>query len=98
MKNKKEYVYKIQESYKGVRHYQVTSNVKLTDDEVKSVYDDFNTKARYSHNNLTQNIKWSDKRFTDDELLNKIEVYSDCLGEENEKLNLDKINGEFEND
>ena len=38
MKNENEYVYDIEEYSQDVRHYQITSNVKLTDEEVRSVY------------------------------------------------------------
>jgi len=69
----KEYVYNIEECSQDVRHYQITSTVKLTDDEVISVYQESDANNTVE-SNLTGYVDWSDERFTDDEILNKIKI------------------------
>ena len=110
MKNENEYVYNIEEYSQDVRHYQITSNVKLTDEEVRSVYlesDSYDlvesTRKKEGHsldtfNNLTTYVDWSNERFTDDELLNKIKIWGVFQGTEyGDDCQVD-ITGEFEND
>ena len=110
MKNENEYVYDIEEYSQDVRHYQITSNVKLTDEEVRSVYLECDcydlvksTRKKEGHsldtfNNLTAYVEWSDERFTDDELLNKIKIWGVSKGTEyGDDCQVD-ITGEFEND
>ena len=67
----KEYVYEIEEFSQDVRRYQVTSNVKLTDEEVRSVYHEIEDKENDKFY-LTDFVDWS-REFTDDEL-DKIEI------------------------
>ena len=97
MKNENEYVYDIEEYSQDVSHYQITSNVKLTEDEVRNIYqesDDDNT----VESNLTNYVDWSDERFTDDELLNKVKIHGVFNGiEYGDDCQVD-ITGEFEND
>ncbi len=68
MSKKKEYVYKIEEYSQDVRHYVVTSNVKLTDHEVRNIYRESNDVGNFVPNNLTSYMDWSNERFTDSEL------------------------------
>jgi len=102
------YVYNIEEYSQDVRHYQITSNVKLTEDEVRSVYsesDSINNSKDYriekkleSYEGIQDYIDWSDERFTDDELLNKIKVVGVFKGTKyGDDCQVD-ITGEFEND
>lgn len=87
----KEYVYDIEEYSQDVRHYQVTSNVKLTDEEVRSVY------MECSSDNLAEYVDWSDKRFSDDEF-DKIKISCVFDGTEyGDDCQVD-VFGEFEND
>jgi len=71
-KFKKEYVYDVEEYSQDVRRYQITSNVKLTDEEVRSVYHE-SERDKFVLG-LEGYIDWSDERFTDDEILNKIKI------------------------
>ena len=94
-KFKKEYVYDVEEYSQDVRRYQITSNVKLTDEEVRSVYleadDDKDTES-----NLSGYMDWSNERFTDDEILNKIKIVSIFDGTEyGDDCQVD-ITGDFE--
>ena len=68
-----EYVYEIEEYSQDVRRYQVTSNVKLTDEEVRNVYQESDTN-KVTKSNLALYVDWSDERFTDDEILNEIKI------------------------
>ena len=70
---KKEYVYDIEEYSQDVRRYQITSNVKLTDEEVRSVYQESDAN-KLTESNLASYVHWSSERFTDDEMLNKIKI------------------------
>ena len=72
-KFKKEYVYEIEEYSQDVRRYQITSNVKLTDEEVRNVYLEADD-DKVTESNLVNYVDWSDERFTDDEILNKIKI------------------------
>tara|TARA_R110000824_G_scaffold203726_4_gene388346 strand:+ start:881 stop:1174 length:294 start_codon:yes stop_codon:yes gene_type:complete len=97
MKNENEYVYNIEEYSQDVRHYQITSNVKLTDKEVRNVYQESDAN-KVTKSNLANYIDWSNERFTDDEILNKIKVIGLFKGTEyGDDCQLD-ITGEFEND
>ena len=69
----KEYVYEIEEYSQDVRRYQITSNVKLTDEEVRNVYLEADD-DKVTESNLVNYVDWSDERFTDDEILNKIKI------------------------
>ena len=110
MSKVKEFVYNIEEYSQDVRRYQITSNVKLTDEEVRSVYSESDcyelvesTRKKEGHsldtfNNLTAYVEWSDERFTDDELLNKIKIWGVFKGTEyGDDCQVD-VFGEFEND
>ena len=110
MSKVKEFVYNIEEYSQDVRRYQITSNVKLTDEEVRSVYSESDcyelvesTRKKEGHsldtfNNLTAYVEWSDERFTDDELLNKIKIWGVSKGTEyGDDCQVD-VFGEFEND
>ena len=77
----KEYVYDVEEYSQDVRRYQVTSNVKLTDEEVRSVYQDSDD-DKDTESNLSGYVDWEDERFTDDEILNKIKISSVYKGTE----------------
>lgn len=97
MKNENEYVYDIEEYSQDVRHYQITSNVKLTDEEVRSVYQESDVN-KVTESNLVGYVDWSDERFTDDEILNKIKIVGIFDGTEyGDDCQVD-ITGEFEND
>ena len=93
----KEYVYDVEEYSQDVRRYQVTSNVKLTDEEVRSVYQDSDDDED-TESNLANYVDWSEERFTDDEILNKIKIVGICDGTEyGDDCQVD-ITGDFEND
>tara|TARA_R110000782_G_scaffold53768_1_gene114164 strand:- start:164 stop:484 length:321 start_codon:yes stop_codon:yes gene_type:complete len=101
----KEYVYDIEEYSQDVRCYQITSTVKLTEDEVRSVYQESDVNITVESNltgwcrsDLTGYIEWCDERFTDDEILKKIKIGCVFKGTEyGDDCQLD-ITGEFEND
>ena len=94
----KEYVYDVEEYSQDVRHYQITSNVKLTDEEVRSVYLESDEDNSKNKDNLTGYVDWSDERFTDDEILHKIDIVGIYEGTEyGDDCQVD-ITGDFEND
>ena len=94
MSKKKEYVYEIEEYSQDVRRYQITSNVKLTDEEFRNVYGE--TWIPYSYKNLTGYVDWSNERFTDDEILNKIKIVGIYNGTEyGDDCQVD-VTGDFE--
>ena len=94
-KFKKEYVYEIEEYSQDVRRYQITSNVKLTDEEVRNVYLEADD-DKVTESNLVNYVDWSDERFTDDEILNKIKIVGIFDGTEyGDDCQVDII-GEFE--
>ena len=96
-KFKKEYVYDVEEYSQDVRRYQITSNVKLTDEEVRNVYLEADD-DKVTESNLVNYVDWSDERFTDDEILNKIKIVGIFDGTEyGDDCQVD-ITGEFEND
>ena len=96
MNKTKEYVYDIEEYSQDVRRYQITSTVKLTEDEVRSVYQE-SEDGKFVLG-LERYIDWSDERFTDDEILNKIKIKGIFDGTEyGDDCQLD-ITGELEND
>ena len=98
MKNENEYVYDIEEYSQDVRHYQIKSDVKLTHYEVSNIYRESNDEKDKVKNNLAGCLDWSNERFTDDEILNKIKVIGLFKGTEyGDDCQLD-ITGEFEND
>tara|TARA_R100000781_G_scaffold114863_1_gene87316 strand:- start:3842 stop:4135 length:294 start_codon:yes stop_codon:yes gene_type:complete len=68
-----EYVYDIEEYSQDTRHYKLVSNVKLTYEEIRSIYSETGYDISVE-DNLTAYVNWSDERFTDDELLNKIKI------------------------
>ena len=91
----KEYVYDVEEYSQDVRRYQITSNVKLTDEEVRNVYQESDAN-KVTKSNLVNYVDWSDERFTDDEILNKIKIVSIYDGTEyGENCEVD-ITGDFE--
>ena len=92
----KEYVYDIEEYSQDVRHYQITSTVKLTEDEVRSVYQESEEDKFVL--GLERYIDWSDERFTDDEILNKIKIKGIFDGTEYGDDCQLNITGELEND
>ena len=94
-KFKKEYVYDVEEYSQDVRRYQITSNVKLTDEEVRNVYQESDAN-KVTKSNLVNYVDWSDERFTDDEILNKIKIVGIFDGTEyGDDCQVDII-GEFE--
>ena len=91
----KEYVYDVEEYSQDVRRYQITSNVKLTDEEVRNVYLEADD-DKVTESNLVNYVDWSDERFTDDEILNKIKIVGIFDGTEyGDDCQVDII-GEFE--
>ena len=95
-KFKKEYVYDVEEYSQDTRRYQVVSNVKLTHDEVITIYQE-GEKDKFV-TDIQKNMDFDDKRFTDDEILNSIKVKSIFDGTEyGENCEVD-ITGDFEND
>ena len=96
MNKTKEYVYDIEEYSQDVRRYQITSTVKLTEDEVRSVYQESEEDKFVL--DLERYIDWSDERFTDDEILNKIKIKGIFDGTEYGDDCQLNITGELEND
>ena len=95
MSKKKEYVYKIEEYSQDVRRYEITSNVKLTDEEVRDVYTEI-YENEVTKCNLTGYVDWSNERFTDDEILNKIKIVGIYNGTEyGDDCQVD-VTGDFE--
>ena len=106
MKNENEYVYNIEEYSQDVRAYQITSNVKLTYEEVMNSYmesDSYNRVKAHrgfkdSCNNLSKLIDWSNERFTNHQIDKQIKVYGVFKGTNyGDDCQVD-ITGEFEND
>ena len=96
MNKTKEYVYDIEEYSQDVRRYQIKSTVKLTEDEVRSVYQESEEDKFVL--DLERYIDWSDERFTDDEILNKIKIKGIFDGTEYGDDCQLNITGELEND
>ena len=95
MSKKKEYVYKIEEYSQDVRRFEISSNVKLTDEEVRNVYREISDKEG-TQCDLTGWVDWSNERFTDDEILNKIKIVGIFDGTEyGDDCQVD-VTGEFE--
>ena len=79
----KEYVYDVEEYSKDVRHYEVTSNIKLTEYEVQQIYGEVNiNKSGDTTNDVQKYIDWEDERFSDDEIENKVKVSVKFVGTE----------------
>ena len=79
--SKQEYVYEVEEYSQDTRHYEVTSNVKLTEYELQQIAITMltagllaNSKLMINTNDLQKYISWEDKRFSDDEIENKVKV------------------------
>ena len=73
--SKQEYVYEVEEYSQDTRHYEVTSNVKLTEYELQQIYGEVDiNKSGDTTNDLQKYISWEDKRFSDDEIENKVKV------------------------
>ena len=70
----KEYIYEVEERSVDVRHFEVESNVKLTEYEIQQIYGEVDFKKGDTTNDLQKFIDWDDERFTDDEIKNKIKV------------------------
>ncbi len=97
MSKKKEYVYKIEEYSQDVRRFEITSNVKLTDEEVRNVYREISDNEG-TQCDLTGWVDWSNERFTDDEILNKIKIVGIYDGTEyGDDCQVD-VTGDFEED
>ena len=99
-KFKKEYVYHIEEYSQDTRRYQITSNVKLTDEEVRNAYAEIEVENnnKFNMTNLPLYLDWSDERFTDDEILNEINIVGIYKSTEyGDDCQVD-ITGDFEND
>tara|TARA_A100001515_G_scaffold139749_1_gene134690 strand:+ start:171 stop:491 length:321 start_codon:yes stop_codon:yes gene_type:complete len=104
MADKKEYVYDIKEYSQDTRCYQITSNVKLTYDEVMNSYmesDSYNrVKAHRGFkdncNNLSRLIDWSNERFTNHQIDKQIKVYGVFKGTEYGDDCQTDITGDFE--
>jgi len=95
-KFKKEYVYDVEEYSQDTRRYQVVSNVKLTYDEVITIYQE-GEKDKFV-TDIQKNMDFDDERFTDDEILNSIKVKSIFDGTEYGENCEVNITGDFEND
>ena len=91
----KENVYDVEEYSQDVMRYQITSNVKLTDEEVRNVYQESDAN-KVTKSNLVNYVDWSNERFTDDEILNKIKIVGIFDGTEyGDDCQVD-VTGEFE--
>ena len=78
----KEFIYEIEEYSQDVRKYQVTSNVKLTEDEIRSIYVEAHAEGEVV-DKLEGCIDWSNERFLANiEDLNKVKISANCLGTE----------------
>ena len=56
----KEYVYDVEEYSQDVRRYQITSNVKLTDEEVRNVYQESDAN-KVTKSNLVNYVDWTNE-------------------------------------
>ena len=89
--------YDIEEYSQDTGHYKLVSNVKLTYEEIRSIYSETGYDISVE-DNLTAYVNWSDERFTDDELLNKIKICGVFKGTEyGDDCQLD-ITGELEHE
>jgi hypothetical protein len=77
----KKYIYEIEEYSQDVRKYQVTSNVKLTQDEIRSIYTEAYEEEKVV-DKLEGNVDWSNERFTDNQILNEIKITGSYSGTE----------------
>lgn len=77
----KQYIYEIEEYSQDVRQYQVTSNVKLTEDEIRSIYTEAYEEEKV-FDKLEGNVDWSNERFTDNQILNEIKISGNYSGTE----------------
>ena len=93
----KEYVYEVEEYSQDTRHYKVTSNVKLTEDELEQIYGEVDiNKSGDTSNDLQKYIDWEYERFSDDEIENKVKVSVKFDGTEyGENCEVD-VTGDFE--
>ena len=96
MADKKEYVYDIEEYSQDTRCYQITSNVKLTYDEINNIYTESNEEKDKVETNLSRLIDWSNERFSNDEIDNKIKVIGIYTGTEYGDDCQTDITGDFE--
>jgi hypothetical protein len=89
----KEFIYEIEEYSTDSRHYQIISSVKLTHDEIRSVYQNlyldeneenitYLKDKRKTVDKLEGYVDWSDERFTDNQILNEIKISGNYLGTE----------------
>jgi hypothetical protein len=74
------YSYKITEESVDVREYSITSNVKLTEDEIRSIYSESENNGVLPTKGLQRLIDWDDERFTDDQVLNQIKIDGRFIG------------------
>jgi len=96
-KFEKEHVYDVEEYSQDTRRYKITSNVKLTDEEVRNAYAEIQAEKNNKFN-LALYLDWSDERFTDDEILHKIDIVGIYEGTEyGDDCQVD-ITGDFEDD
>jgi len=77
----KKYIYEIEEYSQDVRKYQVTSNVKLTQDEIRSIYVEADVEGEV-FDKLEGCVDWSNERFKLLKALNKVKISANYSGTE----------------
>ena len=73
---KQKYTYTVTEQSVDERTTEISSTVKLTWDEIQSIYLEAFDDDKKVVKGLEGYVEWSDERFTDDEILNKINTTS----------------------
>jgi len=93
---KQKYTYTVTEQSVDERITEISSTVKLTWDEIQSIYLEAFDDDKKVVKGLEGYVDWSDQRFTDDEILNKIKIEGSYQGTDyGENCEL-YINGDIE--
>ena len=77
---KQKYTYTVTEQSVDVRTTEISSTVKLTWDEIRSIYQEAFDDDEKVVKGLEGYVEWCDERFTDDEILNKIKIEGSYKG------------------
>ena len=77
---KQKYTYTVTEQSVDERITEISSTVKLTWDEIQSIYLEAFDDDKKVVKGLEGYVEWSDERFTDDEILNKIKIEGSYQG------------------
>ena len=77
---KQKYTYTVTEQSVDERTTEISSTVKLTWDEIQSIYLEAFDDDEKVVKGLEGYVEWCDERFTDDEILNKIKIEGSYKG------------------